>query len=74
MSYAIDVYLSRTNAELTEGHVLRCAMEHGGLCTHRDSEPERVELTVEFEAERNAERAVEALRAFGCHVEGPYDY
>lgn len=74
MSYAIDVYMGRTNAELTEGHVLMCVMQHGGLCTYRDSEPERIELTVEFEYVENAERAAGSLREMGYHVEGPYDY
>ena len=74
MSFMIEVYLSRTKTELTEGDALRCAMQHGGLCTHRDSELERIELTIEFEAEPNAERAMEDLLGLGYYVEGPYDY
>ncbi len=57
-----------------EGEVLRCVMACGGLCTHRDSEPERIELTIEFEDRRNAEQATRSLMDLGFHVEGPYDY
>lgn len=74
MSFAIDVYLSRTITGQTEGEVLRCVMSRGGLCTHRDGMPERIELTIEFGDQRNAEQAVNALLNLGYHVEGPYDY
>ena len=74
MSWMIEVFLGRTPHDLSENAALTSAMAQGGLCTYRESEPEQVVLTIEFEEEINADRASETLRSSGYHVEGPAPY
>ena len=77
MSYMLEVYYREPADEVREGCAAQCASTHGGRLGYREG-PARaggpVCLTFEFAGLDDAQRAAEALRSRGEHVEGPAEY
>jgi hypothetical protein len=74
MSAMIEVYYSPPLDPGREQTVQKHLATRGGKVTHREEEPARITLTIEFEKRADAEIAARDLLATGLHVEGPSDY
>lgn len=78
MSFMIEVYYHAPPDRSREERISTEAGRYGGQLTYREEpsngQSKAVCLTYEFDSLDSAKRAVDVIRSFGDHVEGPVDY
>jgi hypothetical protein len=76
VSFMYEVYYSGPRDDERESRIRLIAEAHGGSCTYweDDVHSPRITLTLEFETEEAAGRAMSETTAAGHYAEGPYLY